>query len=159
MSAVQTEYSLFTRDPEGELLATLRELGVGFVAYSPLGRGMLTGAIASRQDLAAGDVRRHAPRFSDENFSVNRAVVEQVRALAESKGVTPAQLALAWTLAQGHDVVPIPGTKRRRHLEENVAALDVALTPEELACIEGVAPPGVAAGRRYPETQMARVNV
>ncbi len=159
ISAVQTEYSLFSRDPEAELLGALRELGIGFVAYSPLGRGLLTGAISNPADLAHDDFRRAAPRFSDENFAANRAVVERVRALAERKGVSPAQLALAWVLAQGHDVVPIPGTKRRPYLEENAAAVELDLTDEELASIEEVAPIGVAAGSRYPEAQMARVNL
>jgi aryl-alcohol dehydrogenase-like predicted oxidoreductase len=159
MSAVQTEYSLFTRDPEEEILGTVRELGIGFVAYSPLGRGFLTGAIASPDDLAADDFRRGSPRFSSENFAANQRVVDRVRALAERKGVTPAQLALAWVLAQGHDIVPIPGTKRRRYLEENAAAASIELTDEDLASIEDVAPPGVASGPRYPEAQMARVNV
>ncbi len=159
VSAVQTEYSLFTRDPEEEVLGTVRELGIGFVAYSPLGRGLLTGAIASPDDLAPDDFRRGAPRFSADNFAANRAVVERVRSLAAAKGVTPAQLALAWVLVQGHDIVPIPGTKRRRYLEENVAAVAIELTEEDLASIEAVAPPGVAAGSRYPEAQMERVNV
>ena len=159
VSAVQTEYSLFTRDPEEAVLGTVRELGIGFVAYSPLGRGLLTGAIASTDDLAPDDFRRGAPRFSTDNFAANRAVVERVGSLAAAKGVTPAQLALAWVLAQGHDIVPIPGTKRRRYLEENVAAVAIELTEEDLASIEAVAPPGVAAGSRYPEAQMERVNV
>jgi aryl-alcohol dehydrogenase-like predicted oxidoreductase len=159
VSAVQTEYSLFTRDPEEEVLGTVRELGIGFVAYSPLGRGLLTGAIASPDDLAPDDFRRGAPRFSADNFAANRAVVERVRSLAAAKGVTPAQLALAWVLVQGHDIVPIPGTKRRRYLEEDVAAVAIELTEEDLASIEAVAPPGVAAGSRYPEAQMERVNV
>ena len=159
MSAVQTEYSLFTRDPEREVLATVRDLGIGFVAYSPLGRGLLTGVIADPGDLAPDDFRRGAPRFSEDNFAANRAVVDRVRALADAKGVTPAQLALAWVLAQGHDIVPIPGTKRRRYLEEDVAAVDVPLTEKDLVSIEEAAPPGVAAGPRYPEAQMARVNV
>ncbi len=159
VSAVQTEYSLFTRDPEEEVLGTVRELGIGFVAYSPLGRGLLTGAIASPDDLAPDDFRRGAPRFSADNFAANRAVVERVRSLAAAKGVTPAQLALAWVLAQGHDIVPIPGTKRRRYLEEDVASVAIELTEEDLVSIEAVAPPGVAAGSRYPEAQMERVNV
>ncbi len=159
VSAVQTEYSLFTRDPEEEVLGTVRELGIGFVAYSPLGRGLLTGAIASPDDLAPDDFRRGAPRFSADNFAANRAVVERVRSLAAAKGVTPAQLALAWVLAQGHDIVPIPGTKRRRYLEEDVAAVAIELTEQDLVSIEAVAPPGVAAGSRYPEAQMERVNV
>lgn len=159
MSAVQTEYSLFSRDPEEEVLGTVRALGVGFVAYSPLGRGLLTGAITSLEDLAGDDFRRGAPRFSEENLAANRAVVARVQSLAEAKGVTPAQLALAWVLAQGHDVVPIFGTKRRRYLEENVAAVEIELTQADLASIEEAVPPGAAAGLRYPEPQMARVNV
>ena len=159
MSAVQTEYSLFTRDPEDEVLPAVRELGIGFVAYSPLGRGFLSGTITSPDQFAEDDFRRRSPRFSGENFSKNLAVVERVRELATSKGVTPSQLALAWVLAQGNDIVPIPGTKRRSYLEENVAALDVVLSDEELASIEELAPKGVAAGLRYPEAQMGRVNV
>jgi aryl-alcohol dehydrogenase-like predicted oxidoreductase len=159
MSAVQTEYSLFSRDPEQEVLGTVRALGIGFVAYSPLGRGLLTGAITSLEDLAGDDFRRRAPRFSEENLAANRTVVARVQSLAEAKGVTPAQLALAWVLAQGHDVVPIPGTKRRRYLEENVAAVEIELTQADLASIEEAVPPGAAAGLRYPEPQMARVNV
>jgi aryl-alcohol dehydrogenase-like predicted oxidoreductase len=159
MSAVQSEYSMFSRDPEDEVLGAVRSLGIGFVAYSPLGRGFLSGAITSPDEFADDDFRRHSPRFSGENFAKNLAVVERVRALAERKGVTPAQLALAWVLAQGNDIVPIPGTKRRRYLEENVAALEVPLSDEDLASIEAVAPKGVASGSRYPEQQMSRVNI
>jgi aryl-alcohol dehydrogenase-like predicted oxidoreductase len=159
MAAVQSEYSLFTRDPEDGVLETVRRLGVGFVAYSPLGRGFLSGTVTSPDQFAPDDFRRHSPRFSGENFGKNLAVVEQVRRLAEAKGVTPSQLALAWVLAQGEDVVPIPGTKRRTYLEENVAAADVELTAEDLASIEVVAPRGVAAGERYPAEHMSRVNV
>ena len=159
MTAVQSEYSLFTRDPEDEVLPTVRELGIGFVAYSPLGRGFLSGGITSPDQFVEDDFRRQSPRFAGENFTRNLAVVERVRQLAAKKGVSPAQLALAWVLAQGHDIVPIPGTSRRPHLEENVAALDVELSDEDLASIEEVAPKGVAAGSRYPEQQMSRVNV
>jgi aryl-alcohol dehydrogenase-like predicted oxidoreductase len=159
MAAIQSEYSLFSRDPEDGVLQTTRELGIGFVAYSPLGRGFLSGAITSPDDFAADDFRRMSPRFSGENFAKNLAVVDRVGELARDKGVTPAQLALAWVLAQGDDVVPIPGTKRRHYLEENVAATAIVLSAEELASLEAVAPRGVAAGDRYPAEHMARVNV
>ena len=159
MSAIQSEYSLFTRDPEDGVLDTIRELGIGFVAYSPLGRGFLSGTITSPDQFAEDDFRRFSPRFSGENFQKNLDVVHQVQALAEEKGVTPSQLALAWVLAQGHDIVPIPGTKRRSYLEENVAALDVHLSAEDLASIEAVAPKGVAAGDRYASEHMSRINV
>ena len=158
IAALQTEYSLWSRDPEGELLDTVRELGIGFVAYSPLGRGFLTAKIRSLDELAEDDWRRSMPRFEQENFRRNMELVEKIRALAAKKGCTPAQLALAWVLAQGDDIVPIPGTKRRRYLEENVAALDVRLTPEELAEIDSLLPRGVAAGSRYPEPGMRAVN-
>ena len=158
IAALQTEYSLWSRDPEGELLDTVRELGIGFVAYSPLGRGFLTANIRSLDELAEDDWRRSMPRFEQENFRRNMDLVEKIRALAAKKGCTPAQLALAWVLAQGDDIVPIPGTKRRRYLEENVAALDVRLTPEELAEIDSLLPRGVAAGSRYPEPGMRAVN-
>lgn len=159
MAAIQSEYSLFTRDPEDGVLATTRELGIGFVAYSPLGRGFLSGTITSPDQFGEDDFRRHSPRFSGENFAKNLAVVERVRQLATEKGVTPSQLALAWVLAQGEDVVPIPGTKRRSYLEENVAALSVELSEEDLASIEELAPKGVAAGERYPAEHMSRINV
>lgn len=159
MAAVQSEYSLFTRDPEDGVLETVRLLGTGFVPYSPLGRGLLSGTITSPDQFAPEDFRRHSPRFAGDNFEKNLAVVEQVRRLADAKGVTPSQLALAWVLAQGADVVPIPGTKRRSYLEEDVAAADIELTAEDLASIEAVAPKGVAAGERYPSEHMARVNV
>ncbi|MDB5697247.1 MAG: aldo/keto reductase [Alphaproteobacteria bacterium] len=158
ITALQTEYSLWTRDPEEEILPTVRELGIGFVPYSPLGRGFLTGAIQSREDFPEGDNRRNHPRFSDENFQRNLDVVATVKALAERKGCTPAQLALAWVLAQGEDLVPIPGTKRRRYLDENIGALDVVITPEDKAEIDRVLPPGVAAGMRYPAPMMAALN-
>jgi aryl-alcohol dehydrogenase-like predicted oxidoreductase len=159
ISAGQYEYSLFTREPEDGLLPTLRELGIGLVAYSPLGRGFLSGEITSVDQFEADDFRRTSPRFQGENFDRNLAVVERVKELAEAKSATPAQLALAWVLAQGEDVVPIPGTKRRSYLEQNVAALDIELDADELAAIEEVAPVGVAAGDRYTPEQMARVNV
>ncbi len=159
VTALQSEYSLFTRDPEDQILATVRELGIGFVAYSPLGRGFLSGTITSPDQFSAGDFRRFSPRFQPENFDRNLAVVDKVAELAEKAGVTPSQLALAWVLAQGSDIVPIPGTKRRTFLEENVAALDVELTAGDLAAIEDVAPKGVTTGDRYPAEHMARVNV
>jgi aryl-alcohol dehydrogenase-like predicted oxidoreductase len=159
VTALQSEYSLFTREPEDEILATVRELGIGFVPYSPLGRGFLSGAITSPEQFSEGDFRRFSPRFQGENSGRNPAVVETVAALAAKLGVTSSQLALAWVLAQGDDIVPIPGTKRRAYLEENIAALDVVLLPDDLAAIEEVAPRGVAAGNRYPDEHMARVNV
>ena len=158
ITALQTEYSLWTRDPEEEILPTVRELGIGFVPYSPLGRGFLTGAFKSRDDFPEGDNRRNHPRFSDENFQRNLDVVATVKALAERKGCTPAQLALAWVLAQGDDLVPIPGTKRRRYLDENIGALDVVITQEDKDEIDRVLPPGVAAGMRYPAQMMAALN-
>jgi aryl-alcohol dehydrogenase-like predicted oxidoreductase len=151
ITALQTEYSLWSRDPEDELLATVRELGIGFVAYSPIGRGFLSGEIRSIDDLAPDDFRRRNPRFTGENFQRNLDLVDTVRRLAEAKGCTPAQLALAWLLAQGDDIVPIPGTKREKYLRENVAAADITLTPEELAAIDAAAPRGAAAGDRYPD--------
>lgn len=158
ITALQTEYSLWTRDPEEEILPTVRELGIGFVPYSPLGRGFLTGAFKSRDDFPEGDNRRNHPRFSDENFQRNLDVVATVKALAERKGCTPAQFALAWVLAQGDDLVPIPGTKRRRYLDENIGALDVVITQEDKDEIDRVLPPGVAAGMRYPAPMMAALN-
>jgi aryl-alcohol dehydrogenase-like predicted oxidoreductase len=159
IAALQTEYSLWTRDPEGELFATVRELGIGFVAYSPLGRGFLTGRFASQSDLGEGDFRRNNPRFQGENFDRNRALVERVRAIAAEKKVTPGQLALAWVLAQGGDIVPIPGTTKRKHLEENIAALDINLTPDELSRLNAAAPRGETAGDRYAEAGMKNVHV
>jgi aryl-alcohol dehydrogenase-like predicted oxidoreductase len=158
VTALQSEYSLFTRDPEGELLDTVRELGVGFVAYSPLGRGFLTGTVTSTDGFTENDFRRTAPRFQAENFDRNLEVVERVRRLAEDKGITAGQLAIAWVLAQGDDVVPIPGTKRVAYLEENVAALQLRLDQEDLAAIDQAAPRGVAAGERYLPWQLANVN-
>jgi len=158
ITALQSEYSLWSRDPEDGILATCRELGVGFVAYSPLGRGFLTGQITRFEDLAQDDYRRMSPRFQGENFARNLALVERVRALAASKGCSPAQLALAWVLAQGADIVPIPGTKRPAYLEENLGALGVSFTPAELAHVDEIAPRGVAAGERYPSAMKAFVD-
>jgi aryl-alcohol dehydrogenase-like predicted oxidoreductase len=152
ITALQTEWSLWTRDPEtNDVLATVRELGIGFVAYSPLGRGFLSGSLRNVDDLAPDDFRRHNPRFAAENFATNLALLAAVRQMAADKGITPTQLALAWVLARGDDVVPIPGTKRRAYLEENAAADDVVLTPEDLARLDKVFPPGVTAGDRYPD--------
>jgi aryl-alcohol dehydrogenase-like predicted oxidoreductase len=160
MTALQSEYSLFSRDPEGEVLETVRELGVGFVAYSPLGRGFLSGRLTagSPEEFADDDFRRDHPRFQGENLARNLALVERVRKLAEEKGATPAQLAIAWVLARGDDIVPIPGTKRRRYLEENLGALELRLGPGDLAAIAEAAPPEEIAGARYNPTHMARVN-
>jgi aryl-alcohol dehydrogenase-like predicted oxidoreductase len=151
ISALQTEYSLWTRDVEAEVLPTVRELGIGFVAYSPLGRGFLSGRFRSPDDLPADDFRRNHPRFQGENFQRNLELVERVREIAEEKGVTPGQLALAWVLAQGKDIVPIPGTKRRAYLEENVAATEIELTADDLARLDEAAPPGVTSGDRYAD--------
>ncbi|MBN3081858.1 aldo/keto reductase [Pectobacterium polaris] len=158
ITALQSEYSLWTRDMEAEILPTCERLGIGFVPYSPLGRGFLTGAIRSPDDLAADDFRRTNPRFSGENFGKNLQLVEKINQLAQEKQVTPSQLALAWVLAQGEHIVPIPGTKRRRYLEENVAALDVTLTKKELAAIDAIFPPDAAAGERYGKESMAALN-
>jgi aryl-alcohol dehydrogenase-like predicted oxidoreductase len=156
ISALQTEYSLWSREPEDEILPTVRELGIGFVAYSPLGRGFLSGQIKSIDDLAEDDFRRYGPRFQGDNFDRNLQLVEQIEKIAAEKGVTPAQLALAWVLHQGDDIVPIPGTKRVKYLEENAAAVEIKLSPEELQRIEDVFPKGAAAGERYPD--MSTVN-
>jgi aryl-alcohol dehydrogenase-like predicted oxidoreductase len=158
ITALQTEYSLWSRDVEDEILPTVRELGIGFVAYSPLGRGFLTGRFRSVDDLPADDYRRNSPRFQGENFNKNLELVRLIEELAAEKGCTPAQLAVAWVLARGEDIVPIPGTKRRTYLEENVRALDVQLTADDLARIEQIAPRGVAAGERYPASAMQAVN-
>jgi aryl-alcohol dehydrogenase-like predicted oxidoreductase len=158
ISAGQYEWSLFTRDLEDELLSTLRELGIGVVAYSPLGRGFLSGRITSPDDVGADDFRRNHPRFTGENFDRNLELVARVRELAAGKGITPSQLAIAWVLAQGGDVVPIPGTKRRSYLEENAVALEVQLTAGDLAAIEEVTPRGAAAGERYRPEHMANVD-
>ncbi|KAB0269455.1 aldo/keto reductase [Microvirga brassicacearum] len=158
IAALQTEYSLWSRDPEDELLPTVRELGIGFVPYSPLGRGFLTGQIKSIDDLEEGDYRRTTPRFQGENFQKNLDLVREIGAMAKDKGCTPAQLALAWVLAQGDDIVPIPGTKRRRYLDENVGALQVTLTAGDLARIDTIIPPGSAAGTRYAAAQMQNLG-
>ena len=158
ITALQTEYSLWSRDPEDEILATTRELGIGFVAYSPLGRGFLSGTITNPDDLAEDDFRRRSPRFQGENFAKNLELVEQVKSIAATKNVTPSQLALAWLLAQGDDIVPIPGTRRQKNLEENIAASDITFTATELQQIEAIAPKGVAIGDRYPSAQMGAVN-
>jgi aryl-alcohol dehydrogenase-like predicted oxidoreductase len=158
IAALQSEYSLWTRDPEDGVLACCRELGIGFVAYSPLGRGFLSGEIKRFDDLAADDVRRFSPRFQGDNFAKNLGLVERIKEIATAKRCTPSQLALAWTLARGDAIVPIPGTKRRKYLEENLAAADLALSAAELARIDEIAPQGAAAGLRYPEAMMQFVN-
>jgi len=158
IAALQTEYSLWTRDPEDDVLPTTRALGMAFVAYSPLGRGFLTGQIKRFEDLAEDDYRRFSPRFQGENFQKNLDLVARVELLAREKNCTPSQLALAWLLAQGNDIIPIPGTKRIKYLEENAGALDVKLTVDDLKRIEEVAPKGVASGLRYPEAMMSLVN-
>jgi aryl-alcohol dehydrogenase-like predicted oxidoreductase len=159
ITAVQTEYSLWSREPEDEILPTLRELGIGFVPYSPLGRGFLTGQFKSPDDLPADDYRRNAPRFQGEAFNKNLDLVAAIEATAAEKGCTPAQLALAWVLAQGEDIVPIPGTKRRKYLEDNLGALDVTLSEADLARIDEILPPGAATGTRYATPQMASLNL
>ena len=158
ITALQSEYSLWTRDSEKEVLGVCRELGIGFVPYSPLGRGFLTGQIKKREHLPAHDYRHTTPRFQGENFQRNLDLVERVEEIAREKKCTPAQLALAWVLAQGDDIVPIPGTKRRKYLQENISALDVILTSADLARIDKVAPHGAVAGARYPDWAMAMVN-
>ncbi len=158
IAALQTEYSLWTRDPEDEILATCRELGIGFVAYSPLGRGFLTGQFRQFEDLPAEDYRRFSPRFQGENFQKNLDLVSRVQEIAKEKACTASQLALAWVLAQGQDIVPIPGTKRRTYLEQNIGALDVKLSSDDLRRIHDVFSPGVTAGQRYPEYMMKIVN-
>jgi len=158
ITALQTEYSLWSRDPEDEILPTVRGLGIGFVPYSPLGRGFLTGRFRTADDLPADDYRRNSPRFQGENFQKNLDLVSHIEMLSRQKQCTPSQLALAWLLARGRDIVPIPGTKRVKYLEENVGALDVHLTAEDLARIDAIAPRGVAAGLRYPEAGMRSVN-
>jgi len=158
IAALQTEYSLWSRDPEDEILPTARELGIGFVPYSPLGRGFLTGRIRSIDDLEANDYRRNSPRFQGENFEKNLRLLDEVRAIAKEKGCEPSQLALAWVLAQGEDIVPIPGTKHVKYLEENVRAVEMRLTPAELERIDAALPPGAAAGLRYAEPGMRTVN-
>src|SRR6266481_3030981 len=158
ISALQTEYSLWERDPEDEILATVRELGIGFVPYSPLGRGFLTGQFKRFEDLAADDFRRMSPRFQGENFQKNLDLVAKIEEIAREKKCTAAQLALAWVLAQGEDIAPIPGTKRRKYLEDNLAAINIKLTADDLKRIDKVAPKGVAAGLRYPERAMAALD-
>lgn len=158
ITAVQSEYSLWSRDPEDEVLAAMRALGIGLVAYSPLGRGFLTGQFKSPEDFPEDDFRRFHPRFTGENFDRNLALVGEIEALAAEKGCTPAQLAIAWVLAQGDDIVPIPGTKRRSWLAQNLGALDVRLSADELARIDEILPPGAAAGPRYHAAGMATVN-
>ena len=156
ITAIQTEYSLWTRDPEAEILPTCRELGIGFVPYSPLGRGFLSGRFKSPEELDDGDFRRTGPRFTGENLAANLKLAAKVEEVAATKGITPAQLAIAWVLAQGEDLVPIPGTKRRRYLEQNAGAVDVELSKEDLARIDAELPE--AAGERYDEAGMATVN-
>jgi aryl-alcohol dehydrogenase-like predicted oxidoreductase len=158
ISALQTEYSLWSRDPEDELIPLCRDLGITFVAYSPLGRGFLTGKFKSPDDLSPGDWRRNHPRFQGENFQRNLDVVRRIEDMAREKSCSPSQLALAWVLAQGEDMIPIPGSSRRTHLEENLQALEIGFTPDELEQIDEVAPKGVAAGDRYPEGGMKVVN-
>jgi len=158
ITALQTEYSLWSREPEDEILAACRELGVGFVAYSPLGRGFLTGQFTRFEDFPEDDYRRFSPRFQGENFQKNLHLVRRIEEIAEEKGSKPAQLALAWVLAQDKNIVPIPGTKRRKYLEDNVAALEVQLSTEDLRRIDEIFPAGAAAGLRYPEQMMQRVN-
>jgi aryl-alcohol dehydrogenase-like predicted oxidoreductase len=154
IAALQSEYSLWSRDPEDEVLASCRELGIGFVAYSPLGRGFLTGKIRSFEDLPKDDYRRSSPRFQGENFQKNLELVRRIEQMAEEKGWRPGQLALAWVLAQGKDIVPIFGTKRRDYLDENLLAINVELTAEDLGRIDEVAPRGITSGARYPEVMM-----
>ena len=158
ISALQTEHSLWSRDPEDEILPTVRELGIGFVAYSPLGRGFLTGQIRKPTDLAADDWRHSSPRFQGENFQLNLDLVTTIEELAEKKKVKASQLALAWVLAQGDDIVPSPGTKRRSYLEENAAAAEIKLTQEELAALDAIAPRGAAKGERYSPQMMGMLN-
>jgi aryl-alcohol dehydrogenase-like predicted oxidoreductase len=159
VTALQTEYSLWSRDPEDEILPLVRELGIAFVAYSPLGRGFLTGRFRSFEDIPEGDYRRHSPRFQGENFPKNLALADQVREFARTKDVKPSQLALAWVLAQGDEIIPIPGTACRSHLEENVAATEISLSAEDLNRLDELAPKNAAAGPRYPETAMQYLNV
>ena len=158
ISAIQSEYSLWTRDPETEILSTCRDLGIGFVAYSPLGRGFLTGKIRTTESLAPDDFRRNSPRFQQENIQHNLELLKRVESIARKKGCTAPQLAIAWLLAQGEDIVPIPGTKRRKYLEDNVAAVELSLTKDELAEINLAAPPGAASGSRYPLAAMPSLN-
>jgi aryl-alcohol dehydrogenase-like predicted oxidoreductase len=154
ITALQSEYSLWSRDVEDEIIPTCRELGIGFVAYSPLGRGFLTGQFKRHDDLAPDDFRRQVPRFQEENFHKNLELLERVTTIAKGKGIAPSQIALAWVLAKGDDIVPIPGTTRRKHLEENVAALEAELSAADIASLEEVMPPDIAAGTRYSEASM-----
>ncbi len=158
VTALQSEYSLWSREPEDELLNTCKELGIAFVAYSPLGRGFLTGQIKTFEDFAADDYRRFSPRFQGENFQKNLQLVDKIAALAQEKGFTASQLALAWVLAKGDHIFPIPGTKRIKYLEENIAALQVQLTKEDIDEVDAIAPKGIAAGTRYPEAMMSSIN-
>jgi aryl-alcohol dehydrogenase-like predicted oxidoreductase len=158
IAMLQTEYSLWTREPESDVLQTCRELGISLVAYAPLGRGFLTGVFHKSEDVAADDYRRYMPRFQGKNFERNMQVVDKIKEIAKEKKCTPSQLALAWLLAQGEDIIPIPGTKRRERLEENLQALEVELSKDDMRCINEAAPPGFAAGTRYPETAMHTVN-
>jgi len=158
VTALQSEYSLWSRDPESGVLAACRRLGVGFVPYSPLGRGFLTGAFARPEDFAADDYRRTSPRFQGENFERNLVLVEKVKQFAAALGCTPGQLALAWVLAQGEDIVPIPGTKRRKYLDENARAVDVTLSADQLSALDAAFPPDAAAGERYPAAMMGALN-
>ena len=158
ITALQTEYSLWSRDVEDEILPTVRELGIGFVAYSPLGRGFLTGEITRPEDFPDDDYRRHHPRFTGDNFDRNIALVGQIETMASTKRVTAAQLALAWVLAQGNDIVPIPGTKRLKYLDQNIAATAVTLTADDLAALDAIMPPGAAAGDRYHAQGMTAIN-
>jgi len=159
IAALQTEYSLWTRDPEDEILPACRELGIGFVAYSPLGRGFLTGRFRSEEDIEPGDYRRNSPRFQGENLARNLAMVKGIEQVAAQKSCSAAQLALAWLLARGGEIVPIPGTKRRKYLEENSKAVEITLTAGDLALLDRAAPPGSASGPRYPQEVMQRVNI
>jgi aryl-alcohol dehydrogenase-like predicted oxidoreductase len=159
IAALQSEYSLWTRDPEGEILSACRELGIGFVAYSPLGRGFLTGRFRNENDIEPGDYRRNSPRFQGDNLQRNLDIVRGIEQIAAEKRCAPAQLALAWLLTRGEDVVPIAGTKRRSYLEENIGALRITLTPADLERLDRAAPPGVASGARYPQEAMQRVNI
>jgi aryl-alcohol dehydrogenase-like predicted oxidoreductase len=158
ITALQTEYSLWTRDPEDEILSTTRELGIGFVAYSPLGRGFLTGRFQSPDDFDESDFRKYSPRFQGDNFRKNFQLVDKVKELAEKRGITPAQLAIAWVLNRGNDIIPIPGTTRVKHIEENVKSVDIKLTDDELKQIEDIFPKGAASGLRYPEPAMKTIN-
>ncbi len=158
ITALQTEYSLWSRDPEDEILPVVRELGIGFVAYSPIGRGFLSGRFKTIDDFEPTDYRRLSPRFQGENFERNIDLVRRIEEIARAKGVTPAQLAIAWILSRGNDIVPIPGSRSIGHLEENIAAAEIELTAEDLARIDEVAPKGIASGERYPSTSMAAVN-